>query len=128
MKHEDIVTHPSPYSGEYSGAVRIDVNDFTHLAGQADPWFANVQIEYVPREKTLDVDSVATYMAGWRDTDTTPEDAVKKICEELSQAGVPMMMTVVAAYRQRNGASVNCQAKYIHPDAKQPQQRIVAPH
>ena len=123
---KDIKTNPSPFTGDQSGHARIDVPDFTHLSNDGTlPWFANVQIEYVPREKVLDVDSVGEYMDGWRVQSDIPEDVVKRICEELCDACEPMAMNVSAAYRNRGGVTLNLQSKFLHRDARQPQQRIL---
>jgi 7-cyano-7-deazaguanine reductase len=123
---KDIKTTPSPFGGDHSGAARIDVPDFTFLDTEgAPPWFANVQVEYVPREEVLDVKSVGEYMDGWRGENGTPDDVVKKICEELAEAVEPMALNVSVAFRNRDGITLNLQSKYLHPDAKQPQQRIL---
>lgn len=125
---KDIKTNPSPFDGDHSGGARIDVPDFTHLGVAGEhPWFANIQIEYVPRESTLDIGSVGEYMDGWREQADTPDDAVKKLCEELADACEPMAMTVSAVYRNRNGVTLNIQSKFLHPDARQGGNRIMTP-
>lgn len=125
---KDIKTNPSPFSGEHAGAARIDVPDFTHLGVNGDhPWFANLQIEYVPRELCLDIGSVGEYMDGWRKQAEVPDDCVKTICKELCEAVSPMAMTISAAYRNRNGVTLNLQSKWLHPDARQGGQRIMTP-
>lgn len=125
---KDIKTTKSPFTGDHGGAARIDIPDFTHLHNEGGhPWFANVQIEYVPREQVLDLDSVGEYMDGWRDQKDVPDDVVKKICEELCEAAQPMAMTVSCSYRSRSGVQMNLQSKWFHPDARQPQQRIMTP-
>jgi 7-cyano-7-deazaguanine reductase len=125
---KDIKTTPSPFTGDYGGGARIDIPDFTHQKTDGGhPWFAQVQIEYVPREKVLDMDSVAEYMDGWRDQSSVPDDVAKTIAKELSEACEPMAMTVSASYRGRGGVQMNVQAKWLHPEARQPQQRIMTP-
>ena len=122
----DIETKPSPFTGEQSGHARIDVPDFTFSDSEnGPPWFANVQIEYVPREKVLDVKSVGEYMDGWRMEKITPDEVVERICKELCEAVEPMAMNVSAAFRNRDGVTLNLQSKFLHRDAKQPQQRIL---
>lgn len=125
MKAPEIITTASPFTGEHGGATRLQFDYFTHLNDQGPPWFATIQIEYVPREKIMVAESAADYMDTFRDVEAEPEEVVKKICEELSAACEPMAMTVAAQYATRAGVQVNTQAKYMHPDTKQPQQRIL---
>ena len=124
----DIKTKPSPFTGEHGGAARLDVPDFTHHDDEGGaPWFANLQIEYVPREEVIETDSIAEYFDNWRDEKISPNDAVQKICKEISDACTPMAINIAATYRNRGGVTLNLHAKYVHPDARQGGSRIMTP-
>jgi 7-cyano-7-deazaguanine reductase len=116
----EVQTHKSPYTGEVAGAVQIVAPEFTHFPPEGVfPHLARITIEYVPREMTLDADSVGEYCIGFRDERLTQEEAVQKICEELCAACQPMMMNVTSQYSMRNGLAASPQARYVHPDAGQ---------
>lgn len=124
----DIVTHDSPYDDrdKVGGAIRLDVKDFTHM-GEGAPWFAHVQIEYAPRKKILDNESTAEYMDTWRSIEGIPESVIQIVCKDLANAVDPMVLSVQASYRNRNGVQTNVQARFVHPEANQQGPRIMAP-
>lgn len=115
-----IRTHKSPYTGEIAGAIRIEAPEFTHFPPEGNfPHLARLTIEYVPRDSTLDGDSVGEYCIAFRDDKLTPEEAVQKVCEELCAACQPMMMNVTSQYNMRAGVALSPQARYVHPEANQ---------
>jgi NADPH-dependent 7-cyano-7-deazaguanine reductase QueF len=127
----EVKVSTSPFTDSVAGAIRIEAPEFTHIAPEGvHPHMARITVEYVPRETTLDGDSVGEYFIGFRNETMTPEVAVQKICGELAKACDPMMLNVTSNYAPRYGVATSPQARFVHPDAQQKQQgpRIVAPH
>lgn len=124
----DIEVKTSPFSGEVAGAVRIEAPEFTHKSETPYPHMANLKIEYVPRELVLEGESLGLYFQTFRDATLTPEEAVNAVCADLSKVCEPMMLTVQSNYAPRGAIAVNPQARYMHPTANQPQNRIQVPH
>lgn len=126
----ELKVNKSPYTEEVAGAIRIEAPEFTHLAPEgAHPHIGRITVEYVPRELTLDGDSVGLYFISYRDLKITAEEAVQQICDELVRACQPMMMNVSSNYSPRYGMATSPQARYVHPDAQQQKNasRIIAP-
>lgn len=126
----ELKVNTSPFTGEVAGAVRFEAPEFTHLAPEGlFPHMARITVEYVPRETTLDGDSLGEYFISFRDIKMTVEEAVQSICKDLSDACQPMMMNVGSQYAPRYGMSTSPSARYVHPDAQQAANtpRILAP-
>lgn len=124
----EIKTNDTPFGKTIGGAVRVEAPEFTHQPKEGTrPCNARITIEYAPREKTLDGDSLGEYFTSFRDVRLTPEEAVQQICEELSDACVPMMMNVSSQYSARDGVVVSPQARFVHPETQQGASRIQTP-
>lgn len=127
-KMTDVKVNTSPFKEKVAGAIRVEAPEFTHLAPEGfHPHMARITIEYVPRETTLDGDSLGEYFVGFRDQKMTAEEAVHTICKDLSEACTPMMMNITSNYAPRYGMATSPNARFVHPDAAQGGQRIIAP-
>ena len=118
----EIKVNDTPFNGTIGGAIRIEAPEFTHMpqAGLI-PYMARITIEYAPRKSTIDGDSLGEYFATFRDIKLSPEEAVQKICEELSSACEPMMMNVSSNYTARDGVATSPQARFVHPETQRGQ-------
>lgn len=117
---KNLKVNTSPFTGDIAGAIRIEAPEFTHLAlDNIHPHIGRITIEYVPRELTLDGDSVGAYFIAFRSLILTPEEAVQKICSELTETCKPMMMNVQSNYSPRSGIATNPQARYVHPETNE---------
>jgi len=105
------------------GNLRINVPRFSMLDVESPvSHSAQLQIEYTPREKIISAENVAAYIREFETWIGLPEDAVELICRHMAEALMPMMLQVSSNFTERDGVSINPQARFVHPELIRAQQ------
>ena len=84
--------------------IHIDTPEFTclcPLTGQPD--FANIEIEYVPDQRCLELKALKLYFWSYRDEGAFHEAVTNRILEDLVTAAEPRFMRVNAEFNVRGG-------------------------
>ena len=95
------------FAYEYPGSpavVTITTDEFTAVC----PWsglpdFGTVSIEYLPRERVLELRSFKYYLLSYRSVGIYQEHAANRILADLVQACAPQWMQLSLDYRVRGG-------------------------
>ncbi len=97
----DSFDNPNP---ERDYTIRIDTPEFTclcPLTGQPD--FADIEIEYVPDNRCLELKALKLYFWSFRDQGVFHEAVTNKILSDLVAAIAPRFMRVGAEFNVRGG-------------------------
>ncbi len=97
----DTFDNPNP---ERDYTIRIDTPEFTclcPLTGQPD--FADIEIEYVPDNRCLELKALKLYFWSFRDQGVFHEAVTNKILSDLVAAITPRFMRVGAEFKVRGG-------------------------
>lgn len=100
------------YAGkEYK--VEFTIPEFTAVCPKTGlPDFGTIMIEYIPREKCLELKSLKEYFLAYRNIGIFHENVVNKVLEDLVKAVDPMYLKVVGDYNVRGGVKTIVRREY----------------
>jgi 7-cyano-7-deazaguanine reductase len=107
---------PNPRPGR-PYRIRIDCPDFTSLCpvtGQPD--FAELTLEYTPRELCLETKALKLYLASFRNVGAFNEDVVNRILDALVETCAPAWMRLEGRFAPRGGLALTVIAE--HPSGR----------
>lgn len=107
------------FAYEYPGSpavVSITTDEFTAVC----PWsglpdFGTVVVEYLPRERVLELRSFKYYLLSYRNVGIYQEHAANRILGDLAQACAPQWMQLSLDYRVRGGMRTVVRARWPEP-------------
>jgi len=103
-----------PYEeGNRKVDVRIQTEEFTALC----PWsglpdFGQLTIQYVPKERCIELKSLKYYLSSFRSVGMVQEKAATRILNDLVRLTEPLEMTVTLNYNVRGGLHTVVTASY----------------
>ena len=101
---------------EFKGkAIRVitTTEEFTTVCPYSGlPDFGTLTIEYIPKEKVIELRSLKYYLLTFRNVGIFYEHLVNKILDDLVAACSPEQMTILVDFTPRGGLSTSVQAKY----------------
>ncbi|GBF49010.1 7-cyano-7-deazaguanine reductase [Leptospira ryugenii] len=101
------------YAGE-EYKVEFTIPEFTAVCPKTGlPDFGTIMIEYIPREKCLELKSLKEYFLAYRNIGIFHENVVNKVLEDLVKAVDPMYLKVVGDYNVRGGVKTIVRREYI---------------
>ena len=84
--------------------IRIDVPEFTCLCPKTgQPYFAKIEIEYIPDELCIELKSLKFYVLTYRDQGDFHEAVTNKILDDLVSVSSPRFMKLSAIFNARGG-------------------------
>jgi len=100
---KELETFANPHPGrDYT--IRIRVPEFTCLCPKTgQPDFAELQLEYVPEQRCVELKSLKMYVWSFRDEGAFHEDVTNRILERLVEACAPRFMRLTAEFNVRGG-------------------------
>lgn len=108
-------SNPNPQR-DYS--IRIDCPDFTSLCpvtGQPD--FAEIIVEYVPRDRCIETKSLKLYLASYRNVHAFNEAVINRILDDLVAVCNPRRMRIEGCFVARGGLALTVIAEHPQPDS-----------
>jgi len=107
------------FAYEYHGSpavVSITTDEFTAVC----PWsglpdFGTVGLEYLPRERVLELRSFKYYLLSYRNVGIYQEHAANRILADLVQACAPQWMELSLDYRVRGGMHTVVRVRWPGP-------------
>lgn len=106
----------NPMTGPGNGSVKIDVPEFTSLCpmtGQPD--FANIKIEYRPKDKCVESKALKLYLGSFRQHGEFHEACVQRISRDLVELLDPKTLRVTGEFTPRGGIPFWPTVSYIRP-------------
>lgn len=103
-----------PYSGRGKRIeILVETPEFTCLC----PWsglpdFAHLSVTYVPDAKVVELKSFKYYIQSYRMVGILHEDAVNKICDDLTSAIRPEELKVELVFNLRGGIKTTVMREY----------------
>src|ERR1700729_3369549 len=105
--------NPSPQS-DYT--IRMSIPEFTCLCPKtAQPDFANLELEYVPHERCVELKSLKLYVWSFRDRGAFHEAVTNEILATLVEATAPRFMRLSAEFNVRGGIYTTVVAEHRRP-------------
>ena len=97
-----------PYQGEEQ-VVRIETSELTAVCPFSGlPDFAKVTIEYIPKDKIVELKSLKYYFISFRNIGIYQEDLTNRIYKDLKKLLKPQWIKVTTVYNTRGGIDVIC--------------------
>src|SRR5210317_238585 len=93
--------------------ITLETNEFTcvcPITGQPD--FANIKIQYIPRERIVESKSLKLYLWSYRNEGTFHEHVVNQILDDLVEALDPHHCKVIGEFSVRGGISIVVEAEH----------------
>ncbi len=107
-----IESFPNPHpNNDYT--IRFESREFTTLCpmtGQPD--FAQINVEYAPRERCLESKSLKQYLWSFRDEGHFHEDVTNILLNDMTAACAPRWMTVTGHFNIRGGIDFVITARF----------------
>ena len=115
---KELETFANPHPGrDYT--IRIRVPEFTCLCPKTgQPDFAELQLEYVPEQRCVELKSLKMYVWSFRDEGAFHEDVTNRILERLVEACAPRFMRLTAEFNVRGGIYTTVVAEHRASDWK----------
>ncbi|MEA3506811.1 MAG: preQ(1) synthase [Elusimicrobiota bacterium] len=110
----EVFENPSP---ERDYTVKFKTKEFTSLCpvtGQPD--FAEIIIEYIPRENCIESKSLKLYLFSYRNHGGFAEEIVNRILEDIETACKPKYARVEGKFTARGGITIDVEAEYKEKD------------
>lgn len=108
---EILETFPSPQSNPYQ--VELVSKEFTSLCPKtSQPDFADIYIQYVPKEKCVETKSLKMYLFSYRDHGAFMESITNRIAEDLVKLLEPRSLRVVSEFHARGGITTTVVVNY----------------
>lgn len=93
--------NPNP---ERDYTIRIEMPEFTCLCPKTgQPDFADLELQYVPDGRCLELKALKTYIWAFRDRGAFHEAVTNQILNDLSNAAKPRFMRLTARFNVRGG-------------------------
>ncbi len=93
--------------------VRLESDEFTCLCpATGQPDFANITVEYIPREKILESKSFKLYLWSYRNEGVFHEHVTNTILDDLVNALDPHWCRVIGAFNIRGGIYITVEAEH----------------
>lgn len=119
-------TFPNPEPARHY-TIRMRIPEFTCLCPKTgQPDFANFVLEYVPRERCVELKSLKLYMWSFREEGGFHEKLTNGILSDLVAATDPWFMRLVGEWNVRGGIYTTVVAEHRHPDFV-PTERVQLP-
>ncbi len=97
----EVFDNPNP-SRDYS--IRINIPEFTCLCPKTgQPDFADLDLEYVPEDRCIELKSLKLYIHSFRDIGAFHEAVTNRILDDLTAALNPRFMRLSARFNVRGG-------------------------
>jgi len=117
-KELETFDNPMP---ERDYTIRIDVPEFTCLCPKTgQPDFAELNIEYVPDKRCVELKSLKLYVWSFRDEGAFHEAVTNRILDDLVAATQPRFMRLTADFNVRGGIYTKVVCEHRHPDWQPP--------
>jgi 7-cyano-7-deazaguanine reductase len=111
--HVDTFPNPNP-ARDYT--IRISIPEFTCLCPKTgQPDFAQLELEYVPSERCVELKSLKLYMWSFRDRGAFHEAVTNEILGRLVDATDPRFMRLTGRFNVRGGLYTTVVAEYRKP-------------
>jgi 7-cyano-7-deazaguanine reductase len=108
-------TFPNP-SVERDYTIRMTVPEFTCLCPKTgQPDFANLEVEYVPDAKCVELKSLKLYIWSYRDQGAFHEAVTNRILDDLVACLNPRFIRITARFNVRGGIHTHVIAEYRQP-------------
>ncbi len=105
--------NPNP---ERDYTIRIEMPEFTCLCPKTgQPDFAELELEYVPDGRCLELKALKTYLWAFRDRGAFHEAVTNDILNDLSSAAEPRFMRLTARFNVRGGLYTRIVAQHRAP-------------
>ena len=92
----------------WPGTIRISIPEFTCLCPKTgQPDFAQLELEYVPDERCVELKALKLYMWSFREEGGFHEAMTNGILEDLVRATAPRFMRVTGEWNVRGGIYTN---------------------
>ena len=117
-KNLDTFANPKP---QRDFTIRIEIPEFTCLCpmtGQPD--FAHLSLEYVPREKCIELKSLKLYIWSFRDEGAFHEAITNQILDDIVAATDPQFARLSAKFNVRGGTYPTIVAEHRNPNWQAP--------
>ena len=96
-------TFPYEYSGR-NVALAIETSEFTAVCPYSGlPDFATIKINYIPRDRCIELRSLKYYLLSYRNVGMYQEHVVNRILDDLVKRSRPKWMQFTADYTVRGG-------------------------
>ncbi len=93
--------------------ITCDTKEFTCVCPKTGlPDFAELFIEYSPKEKCLELKSFKEYLLAYREVGIFHEHVVNRMLEDLVKACEPRKMKIKGIFNTRGGITTQVEAKY----------------
>jgi len=108
--------NPNP---ERDYTIRIEIPEFTCLCPKTgQPDFAELELEYVPDGRCLELKALKTYIWAFREIGAFHEAVTNRILNDLSSAAEPRFMRLTARFNVRGGIYTSIVADFHSPGWK----------
>ncbi len=118
---EALDTFDNPHPGrEYT--IRIRMPEFTCLCPKTgQPDFADLDLEYVPAARCVELKSLKLYIWSFRDQGAFHEDVTNRILDRLVAVCEPRFMRLKAQFNVRGGVYTTVVAEHRAPGWRAPE-------
>lgn len=109
---KEIETFENP-NKDRNYVIKCETPEFTCLCPKTgQPDFANIEIEYIPDEKCIELKSLKLYLWSYRNEGAFHEAVTNKILDDLVAAAKPQWMEVKAEFFVRGGIETTITATH----------------
>ena len=108
----ELITFPNPRIGRYY-TIEITLPEFTckcPFSGYPD--FATVHINYVPKEKVVELKSIKLYINGYRDRYISHEESINQILDDFVAACAPLEVKIKGDFHPRGNVHTVVEVSY----------------
>ena len=118
---KDLETFDNPQP-ERDYTIRIRMPEFTCLCPKTgQPDFAELDLEYVPNERCVELKSLKMYIWSFRDEGAFHEAVTNQILDDLVAATAPRFMRLTADFNVRGGVYTKVIAEHRDPAWQAPE-------
>ncbi|UCF61984.1 MAG: NADPH-dependent 7-cyano-7-deazaguanine reductase QueF [Anaerolineaceae bacterium] len=97
--------------------VRLESDEFTCLCpATGQPDFANITVEYIPKDKILESKSFKLYLWSYRNEGVFHEHVTNTILDDLVNALDPHWCRVTGSFNIRGGIYITVEAEHGHQE------------
>jgi 7-cyano-7-deazaguanine reductase len=105
--------NPAP---ERDYTIRMSIPEFSCLCPKTgQPDFANLELEYVPNERCVELKSLKLYIWSFRDCGAFHEAVTNEILQDLVAATAPRFLRLTAEFNVRGGIYTTIVAEHCQP-------------
>lgn len=113
---KELETFPNPETNRHY-TIRMRMPEFTCLCPKTgQPDFAEFHLEYVPRERCVELKSLKLYLWSFRNEGGFHEALTNRVLADLVAATDPWFMRLSAEWNVRGGIYTTVVAEHRHPD------------